>query len=108
MVTFMVRSSCLTGASWCQTVGRRRSAAALLMAVLALSGSKAFGQAQNTGSILGSVVDPSGAVIASATVVAAEMEKGVNRTVKSSKSGEFLLPSLPVGTYILTVSADGF
>ena len=108
MVTFMVRSSCLTGASWCQTVGRRRSAAALLMAVLALSGSKAFGQAQNTGSILGSVVDPSGAVIASATVVAAETEKGVNRTVKSSKSGEFLLPSLPVGTYILTVSADGF
>jgi hypothetical protein len=100
---------CLTGALGCQTVKNRRAGWALLL-VLALTagGRPVWGQAQNTGSILGSVTDPQGAVIPNATVVAVEPDKGINRTVTSSKTGEFLLPSLPVGTYILTVTADGF
>jgi outer membrane receptor protein involved in Fe transport len=80
----------------------------LLVAVALLGTGRALGQAQNTGSILGSVTDPSGAVIANASVVAAEPDKGINRTVTTSKTGEYLLPSLPVGTYILTVTAEGF
>jgi hypothetical protein len=82
--------------------------AILLAAVTLLGAGRAHGQAQNTGSILGSVTDPGGALIPGATVVAVEPDKGINRTVTSSKSGEYLLPSLPVGTYILTVTADGF
>jgi hypothetical protein len=70
--------------------------------------SHAFGQAQNTGSIYGSVTDPSGAVLPGAAVTVAESSKGVNRAVTSSKTGEFVIPSLPIGTYILTVSAAGF
>jgi len=80
----------------------------LVIAGLLLSGPSAFAQAQNTGSILGSVLDPSGAAISGATVTATNPDQGVTRTVQSNKSGEFLLPSLPVGTYILTVTAPLF
>jgi hypothetical protein len=64
--------------------------------------------AQNTGSILGSVQDKSGAVVPNATVTVADPSTGVNRAVKSNGSGEYLVPSLPVGTYILTVAAPTF
>ena len=72
------------------------------------NGNVAFGQAQNTGGIVGNVTDPSGAVIPNATVKAEQPDKGVVSTVKSSKSGEFTLTNLPVGTYNLTVTAQGF
>jgi hypothetical protein len=77
-----------------------------LLALLTLGGSLA--QAQNTGSIYGNVTDPSGAVITGATVTVTEPDKGVSRTQKTSKTGEYLLNSLPVGVYTLTVAADGF
>jgi len=80
----------------------------IVMPLLLANESRAFAQAQNTGSIYGSVTDPSGAVIPGATVTVAESSKGVNRAITSSKSGEFVLPDLPIGTYILTVSASGF
>lgn len=110
MGKFKMLAPCLTGAFGCQTVKSRRAGWILLLALFAMatSGRSAWGQAQNTGSILGSVTDPDGAVIPNATVVAVEPDKGINRTVTSSKSGDFLLPSLPIGTYILTVTADGF
>jgi hypothetical protein len=71
-------------------------------------GRGALGQAANTGSILGTVTDPTGAVLANATVTATEPDKGLTRSVQTSKSGDFQVTSLPVGTYILTVTADGF
>jgi hypothetical protein len=103
-------ASCHTDRAACQTVKAKRWVGVLLMLVVTmLAGTKlALGQAQNTGSILGNVTDPTGAVLANATITAAETEKGITRTVQSSKSGDFLLPSLPVGTYIVTVSASGF
>ena len=80
----------------------------LLLTPIWMGSGRALAQAQNTGSILGSVTDPGGALIPNATVVAVEPDKGITRTVTTSKSGEYLLPSLPVGTYILTVTAAGF
>jgi hypothetical protein len=64
--------------------------------------------AQNTGTILGSVQDKTGAVVPGANVTVADTSTGVNRAVKSNNSGEYLIPSLPVGTYILTVGAPNF
>ena len=81
---------------------------AIALCLLAPAAS-AFGQAQNTGSILGSVTDPSGAVIPGAKVTAIEPSTGFNRSVETNKSGEFTLPDIPVGTYLLTVTAgDNF
>jgi hypothetical protein len=79
-----------------------------MLAVVLLSGRTAQAQAQNTGSIFGTVTDPSGAVVANASVEVAEPGQGFSRKVTSSKSGEFNLPSLPVGNYILTITANGF
>jgi hypothetical protein len=84
------------------------AAAVLLAGLGALSGARAYAQAQNTGSILGSVTDPGGLALVGATVTVAEPAQGLNRTVSTGKSGDFLLPSLPVGTYILTVTSGGF
>ena len=77
-------------------------------AVMLFSCRMAHAQAQNTGSILGTITDPSGAVIGNAAVEVAEPTQGVNRKVTSGKNGDFVLPSLPIGTYILTVTANGF
>lgn len=77
-----------------------------LLALCALGGTLA--RAQNTGSIYGTVTDPSGAVIPNASVEVTEPDKGISRTQKTGKTGEYTISSLPVGVYTLTVTADGF
>jgi hypothetical protein len=69
---------------------------------------RAFAQAQNTGSILGTVTDPTGLIVPNATVTVADPTAGLTRTVKTNKSGDFLVSSLPIGNYIVTITADGF
>jgi hypothetical protein len=61
-----------------------------------------------TGTISGSVKDPSGAVVAGATVTANEADKGITRTAETSGSGEFVFSSLPPGKYTISVEARGF
>jgi Carboxypeptidase regulatory-like domain/TonB-dependent Receptor Plug Domain len=64
--------------------------------------------AQNTGSIFGSVQDPSGAVIPGAVVSATDPAHAITRAVKSNGSGEFTITGLPVGTYTLTTTSPQF
>src|SRR5271168_3627091 len=64
--------------------------------------------AQNTGSIFGSVQDPSGAVIPGAVITAADPAHAVSRAVKSNGSGEFTISALPIGTYTLTTTSPQF
>jgi hypothetical protein len=78
-----------------------------LLAVGLLAGTSAA-HAQNTGSVFGTVQDKTGAVVPKATVVIADTEHGVTRTVTSNGSGQFQLDQLPVGDYILTVTAPTF
>ncbi len=63
---------------------------------------------QGLGTITGSVADPSGAVIPSATVTATEVETGASRTSVTSGSGYYVLSSLRPTNYTLTVTAPGF
>ena len=68
----------------------------------------AFAQ-QNTATILGTVVDPSGATIAGAKVTATDELTGFKRSVESEASGAYLIPLMPIGAnYRLTVEATGF
>jgi hypothetical protein len=60
------------------------------------------------GAINGSVLDPSGAAIASAIVSAKQDATGVARKTVSSSSGDFSLPDLPLGIYTVSVAAPGF
>lgn len=79
---------------------------ALLLAFIAPQ--HAVAQAQNTGSIYGSATDPSGAVVANATVTVVSVDHGFSRSVKTTKNGEYTLQSLAQGVYTLTVTAPGF
>ena len=91
-------------------VGRRTmrvSIGFLVFAALLMLGSRAA-SAQNTGSIFGTVQDTTGAVIPDAEVTATDTTHGMTRTVKSNGSGEYLLPSLPVGVYTLTATSPNF
>jgi outer membrane receptor protein involved in Fe transport len=68
----------------------------------------AFGQGIVTGSISGTVIDPQGAVVANADVQATQMETNRVFSTTSSNGGVIQLPSLPPGTYKVTVNARGF
>jgi len=63
---------------------------------------------QITGTIRGSVTDPSGAVVRGATVTATRIETGFTRSAASGRDGTFVLLELPVGHYRLKISAHGF
>ncbi|MFZ1013847.1 MAG: carboxypeptidase regulatory-like domain-containing protein, partial [Terracidiphilus sp.] len=61
-----------------------------------------------TGSIDGTVQDPSAAVIPGATVTAVESGTNSNFRSQTNGTGGFHLPGLPVGKYVVTVEASGF
>ncbi len=60
------------------------------------------------GSISGSVVDPQGAVVSGAQVKAKNIETGLVFPTTTDSAGLFRLNLLPVGTYNVEVSAQGF
>ena len=60
------------------------------------------------GTILGTVTDPSGAVVAGATVTVKNVGTGLERTTDTSADGSYALPELPIGTYTVTISLTGF
>ncbi len=65
--------------------------------------------AQPTATIVGRVVDPSGAVVSGATVRSKNLSNGNERTTKTGDSGDYELPLLSTtGSYTLTVTRDGF
>jgi len=61
-----------------------------------------------SGSIRGSVIDPSGAVVQRAQVSAQHTETGLVRSVATNKDGVYLIVELPVGHYLIEVEAKGF
>src|SRR5690349_14097721 len=51
------------------------------------------------GTIVGAIVDPSGAPISGATVSIEHVSTGAQRSTLSSSTGDFILGSLPPGEY---------
>src|SRR5436305_799259 len=86
----------------------RRLIMCLFVAALAVTGGSQDLWAQFTSSIEGTVVDSSGARIPKATVVAVNGATGIKSTTETNSVGYFLLPSLPPGSFRLTVSIAGF
>src|SRR5213592_1061445 len=71
----------------------RRAVAVALMAVLA---SVSLLAQANTGTIVGTVHDSSGAVLASAPITIRNEETNISRTVVTSASGDYSAPLLPL------------
>ena len=64
-------------------------------------------QAQS-GTIVGTVADPAGAVVPGAQVTLRNEATGFQRVVETNASGDFVAYSIPTGAYTLAVEADGF
>src|SRR5690348_18411055 len=88
---------------------RPRGYQAIVLACLAIcSGAGAlYGQVVN-GTILGTVRDTSGGVIAMARVSATNVETGVMRTAVSDSTGAYQIVSVPAGNYDLEATNPGF
>ena len=73
----------------------------LLVPVLVLAQS-------DRGSITGTVTDPAGAMVPAAKVVATRADTGAVYETVTTNTGNYTLPSLPVGVYSVSVEAAGF
>ena len=86
----------------------RRSAVTLVVILVVIASSVSlFGQAVS-GTLLGTVADPSGANVPNAKVTAVEKATGVPRDTVTNESGNYTMPDLPPGMYSVTVTAPGF
>lgn len=63
---------------------------------------------KDTGSIVGTVKDPSGAVVPNANVTVNDVEHGQTFNTKTNNEGEFVASPLRVGRYTVTVEQAGF
>jgi len=68
----------------------------------------AFGQGITTGTVSGSVTDPSGAVVPGATIQLTNQASGLKLIAKSKGGGSFNFFAVPIGTYSAQISASGF
>src|ERR1700723_1026283 len=73
---------------------------------LVLLGTVAYGQ--ETGSIVGTVTDPSGSAVPSVKVTITNTDTGIVRPTASNATGSFAAHELPFGHYSVRVEAAGF
>jgi len=87
---------------------KSRTGREILSAVFLILVCAGLAVAQSTSSLTGTVRDPSGALVADATLVLTSAATGTTRTAKSSSAGEYSFLQVPPGTYELSVTAEGF
>jgi hypothetical protein len=89
----------------------RRSSTAfcclMLLLTLAVASQCAWSQ-EVTAAIVGTVVDPSGAPIKGAKVVATDKDRGTVYQGETNDTGAYNITRIPVGNYELKVTAQGF
>jgi hypothetical protein len=88
-----------------KTAKRLAGAAMLLLGVLATG--VAWAQTSN-GTLVGSVIDPTGAVVTKATVSAVSSQYGQPHETHTDSAGTYRLESLQPGIYAVTIVAPGF
>src|ERR1051326_6267470 len=78
-----------------------------VVSFLMLAASVLFGQSDR-GTITGTILDTSGSSIAGARITLTNAETGSVSETVSTSTGNYTIPSLPVGTYNLKVESTGF
>jgi hypothetical protein len=82
---------------------------ALLVALgFGLAPAAVIAQSASGADLEGTIRDDTGAALPGVTIVATNVDTGVQRTTFSNADGRYRLPALPVGPYTLTVSLEGF
>ena len=72
-----------------------------------LSAALVFGQVDRA-DLNGTVTDTSGSLVPGARVELASPSTGLTRDVVTGPSGVYSIPGIPIGTYDLKISKDGF
>ncbi len=65
-------------------------------------------QSTNTGTVVGNVTDPSGAVVSGANVTLSNTSTKTARTQPTNQAGRYIFVDVDPGTYDLTISKQGF
>ncbi len=87
----------------------RKPVLALAAVALAFGSPSLYAQnAVSTGSLTGTVHDPSGGLVTHATVTVVNEATGERVTSTSNDAGIFSFPALKIGTYDVSVSSSGF
>jgi hypothetical protein len=76
--------------------------------LLAFAASHVFAQSIVTGDAVGTVTDPSGAVVSGATVTLTSVDTGASQTATTASNGFYRFPLLKPGQYRLAVKQSGF
>lgn len=84
------------------------SSRSLLILLACLSLTAGLWAQKDTGTIAGTVTDPSGAVLAGAKVLVTDLDRGGAFTTTTNQSGEYVATPLKVGRYTVTVEHSGF
>jgi hypothetical protein len=85
----------------------RLAVVALAACLFAAMSTASFAQAVS-GDLTGTVIDPSGAAVSSATVTAINAATGQKMTTTTRSLGEYRFSNLPVGTYEISATAPNF
>ena len=67
-----------------------------------------LGAQTTSGEIVGTVTDATGGVVAGATILVTNMDTGISVKATTDSSGNYVVTSLGIGRYSVTVEATGF
>src|SRR5438067_3165440 len=84
----------------------RKAIAGLAFVFMALAGVTA--QVTSRGTVTGTVTDPTGALVANATVILTEPATDVSRRTTTNTAGIYRFDAVDLGTYVVEVQAPGF
>lgn len=62
----------------------------------------------SSATLKGTVLDPTAAAVAGATVTVSNLERGITKTATTGNDGTYQIPLLPPGTYRVEVAFEGF
>src|SRR3954469_22077766 len=63
---------------------------------------------ESTARLLGTVTDPTGAVVPHASISVKNVATGLERKAQANEAGDYSIPLLPIGQYTVTGEAAGF
>src|SRR5215468_8732929 len=82
--------------------------AVVLVVCLLLAVPASFAQTSTSGAVIGTVTDPSGAAVPSASVILTQMGTNVTAATTTDALGRYAFPAVNPGTYTLKCLAKGF
>jgi len=83
-------------------------AIALVICLCCIGATFALAQSTNTGTIVGTVTDQSGAVVPDATITLTSPSTNDTRTTVTGHTGQYVFVNIAPGAYIITASKAGF